>query len=119
MEIFLSELDTKEIGRRIRSLRGGATQQEFADRLAVGRTSIVRYEAGERTPDAEFIARAHSVLGADPIWLLTGCGEVPVLSPDESALLDNYRNSQEAGKAAIRATGLAVTKPKGLKKKAG
>lgn len=115
----MSDLDKKAIGARIKWVRAGATQQEFAARLSVGRTSIVRYEAGERTPDAEFIVRAGLILGIDPIWLLTGSGAAPVLAPDEAALLDNYRNSPEAGKTAIKTTSAAFAQSCTVKKKAG
>lgn len=101
----MSDLDRVEIGARIRQLRGDMTQKELADRLGVGRTSVVRYEAGERTPDAEFIAKAHSVLGVDPIWLLTGAGTgVPQLTSEESALLDNFRHSPPAAQKALKTT---------------
>lgn len=101
----MSDLDKVEIGGRIRQVRGDMTQKDFADRLGIGRTSVVRYEAGERSPDAEFIAKAHAVLGVDPIWLLTGAGiGVPSLTPEESALLDNFRHSPPAARQALKTT---------------
>jgi len=106
MEIHMVELDLVEIGARIRQVRGSMTQKEFADRLGIGRTSVVRYESGERSPDAVFIARAHALLGVDPIWLLAGVGggATPALTPEESALLDNFRHSPPAARKAIKAT---------------
>ncbi|EXI92094.1 MAG: putative PBSX repressor [Candidatus Accumulibacter sp. BA-94] len=101
----MSDLDRVEIGGRIRQVRGDMTQKDFADRLGIGRTSVVRYEAGERSPDAEFIARAHAVLGIDPIWLLTGAGVgAPALTPEEYALLDNFRHSPPAAQKALKTT---------------
>lgn len=111
----MSELDKKAIGARIKSLRGDETQKAFADRLGVGRTSVVRYEAGERTPDAEFMAKANAVLGVDLIWLLTGVRTTPAgeaLKPDEAALLDNYRNSPKEARDALKATSAALAQPK-------
>lgn len=109
---FLEELDRSGIGARIKELRGDLTQKEFADRLEVGRTSIVRYEAGERTPDAEFIARVYAVFKADPIWLLTGIGQKPcepaALAPDEKILLENFRRASEEGKSIIQGAGDAA-----------
>jgi len=101
----MPDLDRMEIGARIRSIRGDMTQKDFGDRLGVGRTSVVRYEAGERTPDAEFIAKAYSVLGIDPIWLLTGAGSgAPSLTPEETALVDNFRHSPPEARKAIKTT---------------
>lgn len=112
-------LDKTGIGERIRALRGDSTQKEFASRVGVGRTSVVRYEAGERTPDAEFIAKLNEVLGVDPMWLLTGEeAKAAPLKPDEAALLDNYRNSPEPGKAAIKTTSAAFAQSKVKKKSA-
>lgn len=105
----MGALDLAAIGARIRQIRGGQTQQAFADRLGMGRTTIVRYEAGERSPDAEFIASAATVFGVDPLWLLTGRYSGPmVLTAEENALLDNYRAAAESARAALRATSAAL-----------
>ncbi len=105
----MTELDKSAIGARIRQVRGDMTQKEFSDRLGIGRTSVVRYEAGERSPDADFITKAYAVLGVDAIWLLTGIGSgPPALTPEESALLDNFRHSPPAARAALRATSDAL-----------
>lgn len=39
-----------EIGKRLADLRGGRTQQEIADALGVGVSTIGMYERGERIP---------------------------------------------------------------------
>lgn len=100
-------INSNEIGLRIKQLRGKMTQQEFADLLGLGRVTVTRYENGSRTPDAEFIAKSNAILGVDPIWLLTGMGTSPVLNSRESALLDNYRNSNDQGKKAVETTASA------------
>ncbi len=71
------------------------TQQQFAQRLGVSRNTLVRYEKGDRIPDATFLAQVISEFGIDANWLLLGVGEPPApkLTPREAALLDNYRNS--------------------------
>jgi hypothetical protein len=53
--------------------------------------------------------------GADVTYILTGgrSGAVSSLAPDEAALLDNYRNSPEAGREAVRKTAFAVSKSEG------
>lgn len=108
----MADLNQVEIGVRIREVRGAATQKDFADLLGVGRTSVVRYESGERMPDAVFIAQINAVLGIDPIWLLTGARAAappgPALAPDEAALLDNYRHSPPEGQTALKTTSAAL-----------
>lgn len=61
------------IGGRIRMVRGGVRQPEFATRLGVDKNTIGRYERDERQPDAEFLARLCS-LGFNGHWLITGEG---------------------------------------------
>lgn len=111
-------INANEIGLRIKQLRGQMSQQEFADMLGVGRVTVTRYENGSRTPDAEFIAKINTILEVDPMWLLMGRGVAPVLNAKESALLDNYRNSNEAGKKAVETTASAFANADTVKKAA-
>lgn len=111
-------INSNEIGLRVKQLRGKMTQQEFADLLGLGRVTVTRYENGSRTPDAEFIAKANSILGVDPMWLLTGMGTSPILNSRESALLDNYRNTNEQGQRALENTASAFAQSVSEKKAA-
>lgn len=95
------------IGDRIKQIRGTQTQQEFADLIGVGRTTLIRYESGERTPDAEFLIKLNVIYSIQPLWLLTGKGEDVAgvkLTPRQRALLDNYDRAPEAGKKIIEGT---------------
>ena len=62
------------IGARIRLARGRLTQDEFAARLGISKSTIGKYERGERSPESDILARMRSVLGIDINWLLTGEG---------------------------------------------
>ena len=95
--------EEETIGGRIAAIRGELKQTEFAERIGVGRTTVIRYEAGTTSPDANFLRRLVDVFGVDPVWLLMG-GERPQqadLAIDERLLLDKYRTSSQAGKDAI------------------
>lgn len=98
----------------------GLTQQELSETLGSGRVTVARYETGERTPDAEFLLALKQKLGVCPMWILTGEGHQPEpaerMSPREFALLDNYRHSDEKGRAVVEAAALAAAKPKKGKK---
>lgn len=97
-------LDPNSIGQRLKAIRANATQQEFADRLGVGRATLARYEVGDRTPDAEFLLKAFNACQVDPLWLLTGQAQSStVLSPDEQVLITNYRTlNQDLRNATLR-----------------
>lgn len=100
-------VDPSAIGARIREVRGQATQQDIASLLGVGRVSVARYETGERTPDAVFIARFSVAFDVHPLWLLLGreSGQKGrALNAAEIVLLDHYSRADDAGRRAIEST---------------
>lgn len=106
------DVDPTAIGARIREVRGQSTQQELASLLGVGRVSVARYETGERTPDAVFIARFSVAFDVHPLWLLLGREgggqQRRSLEAAELVLLDNYRRAGESGQRAIASTAAAL-----------
>lgn len=62
------------LGERIRSVRGAISQTEFSNTFGINQNTLSRYERGERTPDAEFIALICERFGISPVWLLFGTG---------------------------------------------
>ncbi|WP_052958392.1 helix-turn-helix domain-containing protein [Obesumbacterium proteus] len=96
-------LDLNSVGLRIRQVRGNLSQSDFATRLGLERKSISRYESGERSPDATFFFYLLIEFKVDPIWLLTGSGEQPELSPDEQELLMHFRVASLSLKSAALA----------------
>lgn len=104
-----------EAGERLKQIRGSKTQAEFAKFLGIGRTTLIRYEAGERRPDVELLVKLNMLYGIQPLWLLTGKFEATSgvqLSARERALLDVFRHATEAGKAALEATAAALAEGK-------
>lgn len=65
------------IAERIKWLRKdkGLTQQEFADRLAIKRTTIANYESGRNEPVDSVIALICAKFAVNETWLRTGEGE--------------------------------------------
>ena len=63
----------KDIGARIRHVRGGITQAEFAEMHGVALATYRNYETGARYPQAEFLGSLRQA-GWDANWLLTGEG---------------------------------------------
>ena len=99
----MKEKGESGIGVRIAHIRGDMTQAEFAERTGVGRTTVIRYESGDRSPDVVFVCRVITEFGVDPVWLLMGDGEFKQvkLATDEQFLLDHYRAASQQGKNAI------------------
>ena len=117
--------DSTDVGERIKAIRGGMTQQEFADLLGVSRKTITRYEAGSHLPDAEFLIKLNVLYSIQPLWLLTGKGQDVAgerLSPRESRLLAAYRAADAEGRSALESMAALLaartpTKKKPAKKK--
>ena len=71
------------------------TQESFSVAGGAGKRAYIRYEQGERLPDAGFLA-ALSASGADVLYIVTGQRSQALppeatLPQDEQALLDAYR----------------------------
>lgn len=105
-----NEDDLRAVANRIREIRGEMTQTEFALRLAVHRKTVERWEAADRLPDGASLLELTRVFGVDVTWLLTGLGVGPALSPRETALIDDFRNSSSEGQEAVEKTLKAVSK---------
>jgi len=60
------------IGERIKKIRGNENQTEFGARFGLSRSTILRYETGERVPDADFIAALCKEYDLSSAWLLFG-----------------------------------------------
>jgi len=78
---------------------------------------VHNYEAGKRSPDAEFLAKIAEI-GGDVLYILTGQRTVGELTSDEAALLENYRHTQPDGKAALQTTSAALALRDGETRKA-
>lgn len=63
---------SKELGSRIRQLRGAQTQVQFAAALGINVNTLRGYETGQRMPGADVIAKLVAVADAPLEWLVTG-----------------------------------------------
>ena len=98
--------------RRLR-VKKGLSQQQLADSLNVDRSTVAKWETGDRLPDAGTISRLSGVLGANVAELLDAAGgpsERPnvILVDDERIILKGgLPVLQEAVPGAL-VTGFAV-----------
>ncbi len=92
------------IGERLREERQrlDMNQTELGERGGVQKRAQINYEAGDRFPDASYLA-AIATAGADVRYIITGSRDSPpseALSPDERELLALFRSASLVGKAA-------------------
>ena len=93
--------------------RLGMTQEELGQIGGVLKRALIRYEKGERMPDAAFLA-AIAAAGADVLYILTGerSSAQPAHDAAEQVLLDSYRRCSSQARqnliqtAALLAAGL-------------
>lgn len=61
----------KDVGERIRGVRGRLTQGKFAEILGINQTTICKYEAG-RVPEAFILKKIADFGGVSMDWILHG-----------------------------------------------
>lgn len=93
-----------DFGNRLRQERKrlGLSQTELGAIGSVSKASQLNYESGTRNPDSAYLM-AVAAAGVDIGFLLTGARTAPAtLTPEEQALLDNYKHADEQGRDAAR-----------------
>jgi len=107
------------LGDRLRTIREemGLSQAELAEVGDVTRNSQGSYERGQRPPDVRYLERI-AAAGADVVYILTGVRSPGLtLSPDEAALLDNFRECEEVDRSALRQLAMRSAEARRLKTK--
>ncbi|MFZ2972292.1 MAG: helix-turn-helix transcriptional regulator [Ferribacterium limneticum] len=104
------------LGKRLRIERERLGLNQ--DALGVAPKTQRFYESGERSPDANYL-EAFARLGADVRFILTGTRTIGELTPDEAALLDNYRAISEARKENLVDVAAALSQKQQSEKKTG
>lgn len=110
--------------------RLGFSQPRLGELTGVVKQTVIQWEKGASAPDAVQLS-AFAAAGADVQYILTGNRTGPsvltqaqqvagysveVLSKEEQALLDNYRNAPDVGKMAVEAAVAAVAQPKKIRR---
>ncbi|WP_052702410.1 helix-turn-helix transcriptional regulator [Marinomonas sp. S3726] len=70
---------SKEIGDRVKKVRGDLNQREFAQRLTVSNGSVSQIEQGKAIPSGDFLLKLNKEFEVDITWVLTGLGLSPEL----------------------------------------
>ena len=67
------KLDLKNIGRRIREIRGfDLTQAQFAEMLGIRQNTLSNYEKGKIVPTLEMLLKLKAHSGKSIDWIITG-----------------------------------------------
>lgn len=102
-------------GSRLREIRAktGLSQTSFGELAGVTKQAQIRYEKGERFPDAEYLMSLQTA-GLDVAFLFSGTAEdkKPNMTRgvQEQALLNCYRSASAPGQYAILNCALALNK---------
>ncbi|MFD1806328.1 helix-turn-helix domain-containing protein [Pasteurella oralis] len=95
-------------------LSKGLNLKEFSEASGVSYRSLQNYLSGEREPNVTGLTNLCTRLGVNINWLLTGQGDMFVndivneISGEEASLLDDFRNMNDQGKTAVKATARAM-----------
>ena len=71
-----SERPHIDVGERLRQIRGGMSQEEFASRLQVSKRTIINYEGGQRFPEANVLRALSKEFAVDLDWVFSGLGSM-------------------------------------------
>ena len=66
--------DLREIGLRIRGLRGGMRQEELASQLGVSQGQLSKVESGKVAPTLEILLGVATKFGKSLDWIVRGDG---------------------------------------------
>ena len=67
-----SDVDLRGVGGRIRQLRAGSTQEEFATVLGISQAQLSKYELAQSAPPLGVLIRLAEKCGKSTDWILTG-----------------------------------------------
>jgi len=105
----------RQIGARLRDLRAGRSQHDFASELGVGQAALANYEAGRRTPSSKLLERYAALGGVSVPWILTGfdagdSGEFERRFRELTERLSSYRAAGVFPKAVVSDDEFAMLK---------
>jgi len=61
-----------DLGKRLRSLRGDLSQEEFAHKVGLSRSAVANYETGRTTPKPSVLRKISLAMGVEPKLLSDG-----------------------------------------------
>lgn len=80
--------------RKVRAASGDPSRDEFAQNLGISAKTLANYERGDTQPDATALAAYHKAAQVSLDWLLTGEGNMVLVSPGENSKSDADKGFQ-------------------------
>ena len=102
----------KNIGERIKYIRGSLTQPEFGKKLGVGRNNVYTWESNKNTPSAETLLLIYKEYGVNINWLLSGEGEPYIEKSKRSIVVGSKYLKMETRLSALEKTVATLAKRK-------
>ncbi|MBP7528112.1 MAG: helix-turn-helix transcriptional regulator, partial [Syntrophorhabdaceae bacterium] len=103
----------KEIGTRLKELRGDLSQAEFAAILSIKQQQYNRYETGRVKPPLNIVQKISEVRRVSVDWILTGKrGEIDGIGILEtmSEMMETFKELEAIPKASVSDDELAIIK---------
>ncbi len=110
-------MNTPGIGERIKEVRGKTSLFNFAAMHSIHKSTLIRYEKEETSPDASFLADLCRKYMLNAGWLLLGQGSKEKILDDRdrwvsfhyvhSMILDTFEHNKRSGRRIVLATFLA------------
>ena len=96
----------REIGNRIKGLRGAVSQERFAGQLGISKQGYLRYEYGKRIPPGEVLQKIAEIGGVTVDWILTGADRVgeeraAYLDDETRRIVDMLKDMDRAGRQDV------------------
>lgn len=88
------------LGERIKLVRGRVSQKDFSETCGVGISTLRRYESGVNPPDTDFLCAVTDNYDVNPLWMLTGEGDMYRRSSSKSDRL--HEPSEVIAKTPVR-----------------
>lgn len=98
----INSLTNVQVGERLYEERKrlGLTQTGMGDAAGISMFTYRKYEAGERSPDAECLANLY-LAGVDVLYIVTGTRNNSELDNAETAMLELFRKAEPKMKKAL------------------
>ena len=91
----------KNIGERIKYIRGSLTQPEFGKKLGVGRNNVYTWESNKSMPLSDTLFRIYKEYGVNINWLLSGEGEPYIEKSKRSIVMGSRYLKMETRLSAL------------------
>lgn len=94
MSVLANQADNAPVARRLATIRAGTglSQRAFATSIGVTCVGYMNYERGRREVPTAVLRSLYKVHGIDPIWVMDGPGDEPLMAALREPNLELFEN---------------------------